>query len=51
MFDRNLAKTKRLHYFKMSPPHKITVKHEPHLKGKGGRVAVIYSNIFKNTKK
>ena len=32
-------------------PQDSCYKHEPRLKGKGGGVAVIYSNIFKITKK
>jgi len=32
-------------------PQDYSYKHEPRLKGKGGGVAVIYSNILKTTKK
>ena len=34
-----------------STPQDYCYKHEPRLKRKGGGVAVIYSNIFKTTKK
>ncbi len=34
-----------------STPQDYSYKHEPCLKRKGGGVAVIYSNIFKTTKK
>ena len=34
-----------------STPQDYCYKHEPRLKGKGGGVAVIYSNIFRITEK
>jgi len=51
VFDRNLAKSKRLHTLNESTPQDYSYKYEPHLKSKEGGVAVIYSNILKTTKK
>ncbi len=46
LFDRNMAKTRWIHYFKWVPPPKITAKKWAASKGKGGGVLLQFIAIF-----